>query len=207
MSLILTLVQPASDRDDRRTIIEAAYGCLLESQPGPVPVSAILRNAGLSSRAFYRHFVSKDDLFLALLQQACGTLVAEVDRIADAAVGTPSEQLAAWIGAMFDSLVDPNQLRQLAVIDCDEVRAAKGYREMRERLHVDREHSLSAILSRGWADGSFTLADPKSDAVAINAVVSRVMAHQNVEDVQALKQAEARVLDFALRAVGMRAPG
>ncbi|PRC46418.1 TetR family transcriptional regulator [Mycobacterium sp. ITM-2017-0098] len=182
--------------------MESAYRCLLDPHSGPVPMSAILAGAGLSSRAFYRHFVSKDDLFLALLQQACGGLVATVDRVADAAVGTPSEQLADWIGEMFDSIMDPSQLRQLAVIDCDEVRAAKGYREMRERLHVERERSLAEILRRGVADGSFPLADPESDAVAINAVLSRVVAHQNAEDVHALKQAQARVLDFARRAVG-----
>ncbi len=186
--------------------MEAAYRCLLKPRPGPIPMSAILGSAGLSSRAFYRHFVSKDDLFLALLQQACGVIVANVSAVSDAAVGTPAEQLAAWIGEMFDSLGDPTQLRQLAVIDCDEVRAAKGYREMRERLHVERERSLSEILRRGLADGSFPLADPESDAAAINAVVSRVMAHQNAEDVQALKQAQARVLDFALRAVGAVTP-
>ena len=30
---------------------------------------AILERAGLSTRAFYRHFQSKDELFLALLRQ------------------------------------------------------------------------------------------------------------------------------------------
>lgn len=169
-------------------------------------MSAILSSAGLSSRAFYRHFGSKDDLFLALLQQACSSIVANVDRVAEAAVGHPADQLADWIGEMFDSIADPEQLRQLAVIDCDEVRAAKGYREMRERLHVERERSLTRILRRGNVDGSFPLADPEHDAVAINAVVSRVMAHQNAQDVQAVKQAQARVLDFALRAVGAVTP-
>lgn len=101
-------------------------------------MSAILRSAGLSSRAFYRHFVSKDDLFLALLEQACGAVVAKVNRVADAAVGSPADQLADWIGEMFESLVDPDQLRQLAVIDSEQVRATNGYRETRERLHVDR---------------------------------------------------------------------
>jgi AcrR family transcriptional regulator len=201
------LGQPTNDRDDeRQRILEAAYRCLLDPHSGPVSMSAILGSAGLSSRAFYRHFVSKDDLFLALLDQACGTIVAHVDRVAEAAVGGPAEQLAAWIGEMFDSVIDPDQLRQLTVIDCDEVRAAKGYRELRERLHVDRERSLTEILRRGRDDGSFPLADPDCDALAINAVVSRVMVHQNAADVQAVKQAQARVLDFALRAVGAVRP-
>ncbi len=70
----------------------------------------------------------------------------------------------------------------LTVIDSDEVRVAKGYRETRERAHADRERSLVEILRRGRADGSFPLADPEPDAVAISAVVSRVMANQSPDD-------------------------
>ena len=63
----------------------------------------------------------------------------------------------------------------LTVIDSDEVRAAKGYRETRERAHADRERSLVEILRRGRDDGSFPLADPGRDAIAISAVISREM--------------------------------
>ncbi|MGP4057156.1 TetR/AcrR family transcriptional regulator [Mycobacterium sp. 4D054] len=192
--------------DDRRRIITAAYRCLAEPHSGPVPVSAILRGAGVSSRAFYRHFLSKDDLFLALLQQECEAVVAAVDAVADAAVGTPTDQLAAWIAAVFDLVVDPQQRLQLTVIDSEEVRAARGYRELRERFHADRERSLSEILRRGRHDGSFPLTEPEIDAVAINAVVSRVLGNQNSDDPQIRKQAQETVLDFALRAVGATGP-
>ena len=70
----------------------------------------------------------------------------------------------------------------LMVIDSDEVRAAKGYREARERTHADRERSLVEILRRGRDDGSFPLADPEHDAIAISAVVSREMAVQGRAD-------------------------
>ncbi len=169
-------------------------------------MSAILRGAGVSSRAFYRHFLSKDDLFLALLQQECEAVVAAVDAVADAAVGTPTDQLAAWIAAVFDLVVDPQQRLQLTVIDSEEVRAARGYRELRERFHADRERSLSEILRRGRHDGSFPLTEPEIDAVAINAVVSRVLGNQNSDDPQIRKQAQETVLDFALRAVGATGP-
>jgi AcrR family transcriptional regulator len=196
-------VQPGPDHDgDRRRIIEAAYRCLAQPHAGPIPMTSILRSAGLSSRAFYRHFLSKDDLFLALLRQECEAVIAQVDRIADAAVGSPADQLADWIAAMFDIIVDPQQRLQLTVIDSDEVRAAKGYREMRERLHAERERSLAEILRRGRRDGSFPLAEPEIDAVAVNALVSRLLVRQTTDDPQARKQAEVAVLDFALRAVG-----
>jgi AcrR family transcriptional regulator len=196
-------VQKLPDGDpDRRGIIDAACRCLSEPHSGSIPMSAILRRAGVSTRAFYRHFGSKDELFLALLQQECDAVAARLDRIAGEAVGTPANQLAAWIGEMFEVIISPCQRMQLTVIDSDEVRMAKGYRETRERSRADRERSLVEILSRGRADGSFPITDPDSDAVAISAVVSRTMTHQTPDDLQSLKQAQARVLDFALRAAG-----
>lgn len=202
-SLIFTLVQGPSDNDgDRRSIMDAAYRCLSEPHTGPIPMSAILRCAEVSTRAFYRHFGSKDELFLALLQEQGDVIAARVDRIAQAAAGTPATQLAAWIGEMFEVIAEPVHLMQLKVIDSDEVRIAKGYRETRERSHADRERSLVEILGRGRRDGSFPFTDPDSDAVAISAVVSRVMAVHVPYDIERLRQAQARVLDFALRAVG-----
>ena len=196
-------MQPAADhRDDRRRIIDAAYRCLSDPHPGPILMSEILRRAQVSTRAFYRHFESKDDLFLALLRQECDALVADVDRIVAAALGSPAEQLAAWIGEMFEMCADPQRRIHLAVVDSDEVRAAKGYREVREQAHADRERSLTEILRRGRADGSFPLAEPDIDAIAVSALAARVLAAQVSDDLQALKLAQGRVLDFALRAVG-----
>ncbi|MDZ4234111.1 MAG: helix-turn-helix domain-containing protein, partial [Dietzia sp.] len=76
--------------DDRRRIIDAAHRCLSEPHSAPIPVSAILRSAEVSTRAFYRHFSSKDELFLALLLQECDELAARMERVAEAAVGTPA---------------------------------------------------------------------------------------------------------------------
>ena len=90
----------------------------------------------------------------------------------------------------------------LTVIDSDEVRAAKGYRETRERLHADRERSLERILQRGRDDGSFPLTDPQRDAVAISAVVSRELTISAPGSPQDLQRAQDRVIDFALRALG-----
>lgn len=202
-TLIFTVVQPGGQHeDDRRRIIAAAYRCLAQPHAAPVPVQAILRSAGVSSRAFYRHFSSKHDLFLALLKEQCETVVARVDAVAAAAVGTPADQLSAWIAVMFDLVLDPQQRLELTVIDSEEVRVATGYRTMRDRFHVARERSLTEILRRGLRDGTFPLTEPDSDAVAINAIVSRVLANQHTDDPQARKQAETAVRDFALRAVG-----
>ena len=195
-------MQPDSGSDDDRgCIIDAAYSCLSEPHTGPIPVAAILQRAGVSTRAFYRHFQSKDELFLALLRQESDTLAERLDRIVDE-TGDPVGQLKAWINGMFGWMHDEEMRMHLMVIDSDEVRAAKGYRETRERAHADRERSLVEILRRGRADGSFPQADPEHDAVAISAVISREMVNQSPGDEKRLQQSLDWVLEFALRALG-----
>jgi AcrR family transcriptional regulator len=206
-SLQSAIVQPDTPTaDDRQAIIDAAYSCLSEPHSGPVPVAAILEHSGLSTRAFYRHFVSKDELFLAMLRQEADALAERLDRIAAESPRDPRKQLAAWVEMMFALALDPQLRMHLTVIDSDEVRAAKGYRDTRERLHTDRERSLEQILQRGRDDGSFPLAKPQQDAVAISAVVSRELTIMAPGDEQGLEQSQARVIDFALRALGADRP-
>ena len=188
--------------DDRGCIIDAAYVCLSQPHSGPIPVAAILQRAGVSTRAFYRHFQSKDELFLAMLRQESDALADRLDHIAEEAPGSPVEQLKEWIGRMFGWVHDARLRMHLTVIDSDEVRAAKGYRETRERAHVDRERSLVEIIRRGREDGSFPLADPECDAIAISAVVAREMTGVRPDDERQMERSLARVLDFALRALG-----
>ena len=188
----------ASD-DDRGCIIDAAYSCLSQPHTGPIPVAAILQRAGVSTRAFYRHFKSRDELFLAMLRQESDALADRLDRIAR---GAPVDQLKAWIEEMFGLTRDPRSLMHVIVLDSDEVRAAKGYREARERTHAHRERSLVEILRRGRADGTFPLADPDHDAMALSAVVSREMTVPGSADGCELQRARGRVLYFALRALG-----
>ena len=195
-------MQPDSGSDDDRgCIIDAAYGCLSEPHTGPIPVAAILQRAGVSTRAFYRHFESKDELFLAMLRQEGDALADRLDRIVDKP-GAPVDQLKEWIRQMFGWMHDAELRMHLTVIDSDEVRAAKGYRETRERAHAARERSLVEILRRGRTDGTFPLADPERDAIAISAVIGREMANQSLDDEQRLQRSLDWMLEFALRALG-----
>ena len=190
------------DSDDRECIIEAAYMCLSEPHSGPIPVAAILQRAGVSTRAFYRHFESKDELFLAMLRAETDALAARLDRICAEVSRGPVDQLKAWISGMFGLIHDDRTRMHFTVIDSDEVRAAKGYRETREKAHADRERSLVEILRRGREDGTFPLADPEDDAIAISALISRVLLSQHYQDGDGVQRAQNRVLDFALRALG-----
>lgn len=191
---------------ERAAIIDAAYRCVAEAGDQPVRVSTILVNAGVSSRAFYRHFSSKDDLLLALVAQECDLLAADLDRIADRDTDSPAEQLAAWIATMFEVRTEPRHRLRIAALDSDEVRAAAGYREVRERCFASRERSLTRILTRGRLDGSLPSADPAIDAMAISALVSRVLVGQRTIDADAFDRGRIQVTEFASRVVGSWLP-
>jgi AcrR family transcriptional regulator len=192
----------AGDRDasDRKAIIEAAFSCLSEPHTGAVPIAAVLARAGLSTRAFYRHFESKDALFLAMQQSAGKALGRRLDQIADSTDGVPVDQLAQWIGVSFDVIRDARLRGQATVLDSDEVRSAKGYRTVQEQWRIDRERPLAGLLRRGRDDGSFPLARPEKDAAAIRAVVSHELSRLRADG--DWEGARAAVVDFALRAVG-----
>lgn len=192
-----------SSDEERDRIVEATFDCLSEPHQGPVHVSAILARAEVSSRAFYRHFQSKDDLFLAMLEQVTERLAVLLDEIATAPGPDPLQRLRSWIELMFTLASDTGLHRYLAVLDCDEMRAAKGYREARERSRARREASLATILRRGHADGSFPLTVPESDAIAIAALVSRELTSARIFDPAQIPLSRARVEGFALRALGV----
>ena len=183
--------------------MEATFDCLAEPHEGPVYMSAILARAEVSSRAFYRHFQSKDELFLAMLEQVTERLAGLLDEIAAAQFPDPVGRLRAWLDQMFTLAGDDRLHRYLVVLDCDEMRSAKGYREARERSRARRERSLATILRTGHADGSFPWADPESDAIAIAALVSRELTSVRIFDPAEIPLSRARVEGFTLRALGV----
>lgn len=194
---------------ERRAIIKAAFSCLSEPHTGAVPLAAVLARAGLSTRAFYRHFESKDALFLAMQESSGKSLGRRLDQIADDTEGAPADQLALWIRVSFDVIHDARLRGRAMVLDLEEVRSAKGYQSVQEQWRLDRERSLADLLRRGRADGSFPLTRPDRDAAAIRAVVSHELSRLSADG--DWECACAAAVDFALRAVGVdtrcREPG
>jgi AcrR family transcriptional regulator len=202
------LVPPRSriDADERAAIIRAAYACLSAPHSGPVSVAAILDGAGLSTRAFYRHFESKDELFLAMLRRDSDAVARRLRTLAEETPGGPVAALRAWVHYLLGLAYDPQSRAHALVLSSDEVRLAKGYREADAELRADRERVLAELLRRGRDDGLFPLARPDLDAAAIHALVDRAFAALTVDHARDLVRLVDYIVDFALRALGARRP-
>jgi AcrR family transcriptional regulator len=95
----------APDPDVRRTIVAAASKSVREHGVRGLNVATVLEKAQLSTRAFYRHFESKDQLVAAVFVEI---IRAEARRLREkmTAAATPVEAVAAWIDGRLDLAFD-----------------------------------------------------------------------------------------------------
>ena len=193
---------PLSPASERAKIMEAAYRVLAANEGAAVSIADVLSAAELSTRAFYRHFDSKDGLLLAMFRRDADRVLAEL-QTASASAPSAAAALRAWIAGMLRLAADPRRRRRALVLDSAEVIRAKGYHAERARYEAAEVAALAQILHRGHGDGSFPLARPATDAAYIRAALQQAVGEQlsQTAAVGAEESAE-RVVGFALRALG-----
>lgn len=200
-----SLVDPAGQAENERArIIEATYRLLLVSDGQNVSVTDILHEAGLSTRAFYRHFGSKDALLLALFRQESEALRTRLDSLV-ASAASPVEALRDWIEDFLRVAAPSRRLASAVALSAEEISRARGYAAAQLDSQAAQEATLATVLARGRADGSFPWAEPGPDARWIRAAVSQAFADRLRED-GSVPEVVAQLVDFALRAVGAGRP-
>jgi AcrR family transcriptional regulator len=189
---------------ERARIVDAAYRTLVANGGATLSMAELLDAAELGTRAFYRHFDSKDELLLAVYRRDADKLAERLVRAA--ADAPPTAALTAFVEAMLHVAADPRRRRRMRILSAEAVRQARGYAEETQRFRAALEHSLAEILTRGRADGSFPLTDPGPDARSIRAALGQAFDDQ-VAGIATVRAAESarQVTDFALRATGATA--
>jgi AcrR family transcriptional regulator len=104
-----------------RSLIDAAFAVMARTGEIDPPVREIVREAGLSNQAFYRHFASKDVLLLAVLTDGQRQLI-EYLRHRVARASDPREQVRRWIDGIMA------QARDKAAADATRPFAVNGTR-------------------------------------------------------------------------------
>jgi AcrR family transcriptional regulator len=186
---------------ERARLMDAAYRTLVASQGASLSVNEVLRLAELSTRAFYRHFGSKDELLLALFRQDADRVAARLRQAANS--DSPATSLIAFVQAMLRITADPRRRERVLIMSSEEIGRAKGFASERQRYHTLVQDELVRILERGRSEGTFPLARPSSDAGWIRAAIQHAFDEQIAGAAAATANESAELLaDFALRAVG-----
>jgi AcrR family transcriptional regulator len=96
----------AAYADEVRRLIDAGYAVMRRTGSLDPRVNDIVREAGLSNQAFYRHFSGKDELLVAILDDGQQQLVAYLEhRIAGATTG--EAQVRAWVEGVTEQARNP----------------------------------------------------------------------------------------------------
>ena len=89
-----------------RRLIDAAFSVMRTTGDIDPQVRDIVKAAGLSNQAFYRHFASKDALMVAVLADGRRQLVEHLQRRLNSAKD-PDEQLRRWITGVLAQARNP----------------------------------------------------------------------------------------------------
>ncbi len=156
--------------DELRILLDAALVVMERNGYVDASVAEILGEANLSTRSFYRHFESKDQLLCALYRRDAHAAAARLGAKVEAA-GTPRAALEAWIDEILSLSHDRAKAARLKVLSSRGAMKADGYAEETRHAAQLLMAPLERLLAAGRADGSFPLADPDADAALIQSVV------------------------------------
>lgn len=166
------LVERRVDSDQRETdeefeqLLAAAEAALADQGYAGLRVDDVLDAAGLSTRAFYRHFRGKSELFLTLFDREM-TRAQQRLRSKLGRAPTPAAKVEAWAAAMLALAYDSRLARRTRLFLVERQVIAREFPgEIARCIHLMLE-PLEAAIAEGRDAGAFPDADPQRDALAI----------------------------------------
>jgi|GEM_PF-1782645 len=144
--------RPALPREQqRRRLVEGAWRAFERSRYEKASVADIVREAGMSTRSFYEHFASKEDLVAAIVEEIAERLLVELEAI----LAEPADDLASQSDAALRAFLER---LPTAAIDLERLGGNAGRRigEVRRRLvqaitdlllrHLERLHREGRLV-------------------------------------------------------------
>jgi AcrR family transcriptional regulator len=193
------------DAAEVRLIVDAATGVMREKGYSSATVQDILEKADLGTRAFYRHFKSKDDLLHAIYRSDAEKIGERIRRRLQP-TETPREAVEAWIDEVLSLAYNPRRAERMALIESEVRGNADGYEQERVSAVEMVVAPLVTALRAGRRDGSFPDTKPTRDAYLVNAMVFEVIKDQGHWKRGGKRQATADLLRFCLPAIGWKGP-
>jgi AcrR family transcriptional regulator len=190
------------DPEVRTALLSAASKVVREDGVRALSIARVLSRAQLGTRAFYRHFDSKDQLVSALFLEMARLEVVRLRRRM-AVTSDPVRAVAAWIDGRLDLAFNEkirSDLRQMSLEAQNQMSAAPeivapAYREILRPLVEE--------LTRGGDLGLFSDIDPDGEALSIQGVVwSNVERHWATAGAE-LTDIREHVERFCLRGLGV----
>ncbi|QLL05435.1 TetR/AcrR family transcriptional regulator [Mycobacterium vicinigordonae] len=192
----------APDPDVRRQIVSAASEALREDGVRGLSIAAVLNRAGLGTRAFYRHFASKDELVAAVFLEASRVEKRRLRRRM-AAAANDIEAVVAWIDGRLDLAFDADVGSDLRRLSMEAQSQTLASPDLVHPAYAEMLEPLTEALRHGLASGAFLHIDPVTDAQFIHGVVWAGIDQHWTTGQDDRQEVRHSVLRFCLSALGV----
>ncbi len=168
-------------------------------------VREILAEAGLSTKAFYRHFRAKDELLLAALEQGSHLLVDHLERRMAAATDEVG-RIDAWIVGFVRQAANRAAARRTLPWTLGAGRLATDFPDALGRNQGTVIAPLERQIRAAVANGRSTSPDPASDAQIIFSFTADTLRRYLARGTGPEPTTVRQLVDFAHRALGLPDP-
>jgi AcrR family transcriptional regulator len=195
----------APDPDVHRAIVAATLEVIRLQGVRTLSIAAVLDRAELSTRAFYRHFESKDQLVAAVFLEIARAETRRLRRRMAKATN-PVEAVAAWIDGRLDLAFDDNTKSDLYRLSLEAQAQLFTAPELVQPAYAELLKPLIDQLRRGLTLGVFHDIDPVTEAQSIQGVVWANTERQWTEGDCLRAAVRQRAVVFCLRGLGVAPP-
>lgn len=191
-----------SREQEPELLVAVTRQILLKKNGSGFTLNEVLEESGLGTRAFYRHFASKDEVALAVFAEAAER---EAKRLHSRMkfASDPIEGVVAWIDARLELGFDQRLAASLRPLTEEAVRASRRFPRQLEPAFNRTLEPLIEQLNQGIASGTFDGIEPIADAKAIHHVVSGVVEQRWTGFPLPRRETRGHVLRFCLTALGV----
>jgi AcrR family transcriptional regulator len=186
----------------RKALLDVASKILREEGVRSLSVGQVLNHAQLSTRAFYRHFDSKDALVSAVFLEMARAETRRLKRKM-AAAADPSEAVVAWIDGRLELAFNEqvrSDLRQMSLEAQTQMFASP---ELVSDAYGEILKPLVEQLESGMRTGIFPDIDPTADALSIHGAIWASVERQWTTGDCDRGAVRDQVVRFCLRGIGV----
>jgi len=153
----------------RAAVIRTATDLLVEGGPSSVTIDAIVARSGVAKSTIYRHWESRDEILVAVIEDCAPHLV-----VPDPSLGFENG-LRDLVDQVQRALADPEWARVIPALLLLKSHQA-GIADLEERLGDRQDDTLATIVKQGVAEGVLA-ADVDVEQVAALLIGPLVFAH------------------------------
>jgi AcrR family transcriptional regulator len=186
----------------RDALVDTAAAIVRDEGIPSVSIARVLERAGLSTRAFYRHFDSKVALVSAVFLQMARIETRRLKRKM-AATSNPADAVVAWIDGRLDLAFNDqirSDLRQMSLEAQTQMFAAP---ELVGDAYGEILRPLVEQLEKGRASGLFPDIDPEADALSIHGAIWASVERQWATGDCEQSAVREQIIRFCIRGLGV----